>query len=80
MQFSNSGLAMKADSPTPSRDLLLKVRASMVVKGTSFNAWCKEQGIVRRTAEQALTGDNQSENARFLVHRIVAEAQLDEGR
>lgn len=50
----------------------------MVVKGTSFNAWCKEHGIVRRTAEQALIGHNQSENARCLLHRIISEADLDE--
>ncbi|MDP2733409.1 MAG: hypothetical protein Q8O63_09930 [Hoeflea sp.] len=66
---------MIAETSKPSPELLLMVRAAMIVKGTSFNAWCKSRGIVRRTAEQALTGENQSENARNLVRRIVKEVE-----
>lgn len=69
---------MKAETAIPSRHLLLKVRAAMVIKGTSFNAWCKEHGVVRRTAEQSLTGQNRSENALELARWIISEAGLAE--
>lgn len=69
---------MKATHTSPSKGLLLKVRAGFVTQGTSLNAWCKEQGVVRRTAEQALTGENRSVNAAVLASRIKTAAGIGE--
>jgi hypothetical protein len=67
---------MKAKSTEPSKELLIQVRAALVLQGTSFSAWCKANNVVRRTAEQSLTGYIQSDNARSLVRRIVVEANI----
>lgn len=67
---------MIAKTCAPSKALLARVRAEFVIRGTSFNAWCKANGIVRRTAEQALVGDNKSENARTLVRGILSTLEL----
>lgn len=64
---------MKADSVTPSKELLVHIRAAFVLQGTSFNAWCKANGVVRRTAEQSLSGEIQSDNAKRLI-RVILQA------
>ncbi len=56
--------------------LLRAVRAGFVLQGTSLNAWCKAHGIVRRTAEQSLNGENISNNAIALAARIRLAAGL----
>lgn len=55
---------------------LAQIRAAFVMRGTSFNAWCRENKIVRRTAEQAINGENRSENAQKLAQRIIDEAGI----
>lgn len=62
---------MKAESKTPSKELLVYVRVELILQGSSFNAWCKANGVVRRTAEQSLSGDIRSENAKRLVETIL---------
>lgn len=62
---------MKAKSKTPSKELLVYVRVEFILQGSSFNAWCKANGVVRRTAEQSLSGDICSENAKRLVETIL---------
>jgi hypothetical protein len=69
---------MKAQSARPSKELLVRVRAALVLKGTSFNAWCRANSIVRRTAEQALTGQTQSANAQTIINRILRDASLSD--
>lgn len=66
---------MKAKSKTPSKELLVRVRAEFILQGSSFNAWCKANGVVRRTAEQSLSGEIQSDNAKRLVQAILAAVQ-----
>ncbi|MEP2707835.1 MAG: hypothetical protein ABJQ71_19325 [Roseibium sp.] len=56
--------------------LLRAVRAGFVLQGTSLNAWCRANGVVRRTAEQSLSGENKSTNAVALVARIRLAAGL----
>ncbi|MEP1930641.1 MAG: hypothetical protein ABJJ37_05120 [Roseibium sp.] len=56
--------------------LLRAVRAGFVLQGSSLNAWCRANGIVRRTAEQSLSGENKSTNAVALVARIQLAAGL----
>lgn len=60
--------------PNVSKELLRKVRAAFVAQGTSLNAWCMKNEVVRRTAEQALTGENRSRNAATLARRIITAA------
>tara|TARA_R110000751_G_scaffold180038_2_gene286494 strand:+ start:38754 stop:38966 length:213 start_codon:yes stop_codon:yes gene_type:complete len=66
---------MKAQYEIPSRNLLVRVRAEFILQGSSFNAWCKANGVVRRTAEQSLTGEIQSDNAKRLVQTILESIQ-----
>ncbi len=75
MQINTDDGATEALPPT-GPDLHRQVRAAFVMKGISFNLWCKEKGIIRRTAEQALLGINNSRNARSLVQRIVIECGI----
>lgn len=67
---------MKAQTLIQSKELLLRVRAAFILRGTTFSAWCQENGVVRRTAEQSLSGDIQSANAQMLVIRIAKAAGL----
>lgn len=62
---------MKDVSPTPSKELLTRIRAGFILKGSSFNAWCRSNGVVRRTAEQSISGEIQSENAKQLVQKAL---------
>lgn len=70
---------MKDQSLTPSKELLVRVRAAFLMRGTTFNSWCKGNGVVRRTAEQSLVGDIQSANAQNLVTVITRAAGLGGG-
>jgi hypothetical protein len=67
---------MKRENLKTTNDLLRNVRAGFVLQGTSLNAWCSANGIVRRTAEQSLTGENKSNNAAALATRIRLAAGL----
>ena len=66
---------MKEFCSSPSKRMLRLVRAAFVEKGTSLNAWCRENGVVRRTAEQSLAGEIKSANAKKLISRIVDAAE-----
>lgn len=63
-------------SPPPSQDLLLRVRAGFLIQGISFSAWCREHGILRSSATQALTGSWNGPKARALRARIVHAAEV----
>ncbi|MEP3427914.1 MAG: hypothetical protein ABJN98_04470 [Roseibium sp.] len=67
---------MKRENLKTTKHLLRNVRAGFVLQGTSLNAWCRANGIVRRTAEQSLSGENKSNNAVALVARIRLAAGL----
>jgi hypothetical protein len=67
---------MNRENLKTTNNLLRNVRAGFVLKGTLLNAWCSANGIVRRTAEQSLTGQNKSNNAIALAARIKLAAGL----
>ena len=69
---------MEAKYPIPSKELLVQVRAAFVLRGTSFNAWCKANSVVRRTAEQSLIGHIRSDRAQQLLQRIVRDVNLSD--
>lgn len=61
---------------TPSDELLKAVRARFVMRGTSLARFCREMGIHRQNASQALTGKWTGKKATALVERIVRESGL----
>lgn len=56
-----------------SQETYLAVRAALVARGTTLNAWCKANGLNRQTVEKALKGLRHSKNGAQIKERIVAE-------
>lgn len=56
-----------------SEDLYRWVRAALIVRGSSLNAWCQTNGINRQTVEKALKGERLSRAAIKIRERLVAE-------
>jgi hypothetical protein len=56
-----------------SEALYLTVRATLVTRGSSLNAWCKAQRLNRQTVEKALRGQREGRRALALRERIVRE-------
>lgn len=57
--------------PTPSQELLKEVRAEMIRRGTSFNAFCKEQGWHRQAVAAALTGKRSGQKSKALADEFM---------
>ena len=55
-----------------------RIRGAMVAKGTSFTAWCDQEGITRQNADKALLGQWKGPTATALVARILAAAGVAE--
>lgn len=58
---------------TASDDLYRAVRAALVARGSSLNAWCKAAGVNRQTVEKALKGERHSANGARLRKILVEE-------
>lgn len=56
-----------------SDDLCRTVRASLVAKGSSLNAWCIANGLNRQTVDRALRGERHSRASREIVDRLLRE-------
>lgn len=56
-----------------SDDLYQTVRAALVARNSSLNAWCNAAGVNRQTAEKALKGARHSRRADELRQRLLAE-------
>lgn len=63
-----------------SDDLYNAVRAALVARGSSLNAWCKAAGVNRQTAEKALKGERHSANGARIRDRLVRELFTEIGR
>lgn len=50
------------------------VRAALVAKGTTLNAWCTANGVARQTVDKALKGQRRSKLSQQLVKRLLSEA------
>lgn len=59
----------------PGRELLSRVRAGLVRRGTSLSAWCREHGVHRQNARDCLIGKWNGPNAIRLRDRLVAAVQ-----
>ena len=76
---------LKHPNPLPvavigSENTYLAVRAALVARGTTLNAWCKAHHINRQTAEKALKGLRHSRNGAALRERLVTELFAVESR
>jgi len=61
---------------TPSKTLVLEVRAAFVMQGISLSRWCKQNGINMPNARLCLMGAWDGEKSRALRDRIVEAAGL----
>lgn len=55
-----------------------RIRGALVAQGTSFDAWCRREGITRQNAAKALLGQWTEPTATALVARILAAAGVAE--
>jgi len=62
---------------TPNPELLKRVRAALVLKGSSLNAFCRESGLTRQNVSAALAGNWRGPKASALVQLILAKVELD---
>lgn len=56
---------------TPSPELLKEVRAHLVLKESSLNAFCREHGLTRQNVTSALRGDWRGPKATLLVDKVL---------
>ena len=63
---------------TPEPDLLTKIRAGFILKGTTMNAWCAKHAINRPNATMAILGGWRGPKAKRLVARIKRAAGVEE--
>ena len=62
----------------PGLDLYLRIRSGFVRQGTTFGAWCRERGINRSNARQAVVGSWNGPKARALRQRLIKAARIQE--
>jgi hypothetical protein len=67
---------VSTEAPSPSRDLLLKVKAHFVGKGTTLAAWCRSNKIDQSNARQALLGSWDGPNGQAVRIALAKEAGL----
>ncbi|THD81541.1 hypothetical protein E7811_16685 [Aliigemmobacter aestuarii] len=54
---------------------LKEVRAELILRGTSFNAFCLEHGFVRQAVTFALTGKRSGPRSQDLAKRFLAKVR-----
>ncbi len=52
------------------------VRAGFTTQGTSFQAWCNQEGVTRQNADKALMNQWKGPKAAALVARILEAAKV----
>ena len=52
------------------------VRAAFIAQGTSFQAWCIQEGVTRQNADKALMNQWQGPKASTLIARILQAAKV----
>ena len=65
--------------PEPGRRLLDLVRGKFVIKSSSLNRWCAENGVSRHAALACLTGASKNDDAVALRARLVSAAGITQG-
>jgi gp16 family phage-associated protein len=59
-------------SPQPK---MKEVRATLVLRGTSFTAFCRDHGFVRQAVSFALTGARKGKRAKKLAEEFLSKLQ-----
>lgn len=67
---------MNTNVPPPSRELLLKVKAHFVGKGTTLAAWCRENKVDQSHARQALIGSWDGPRGKAVRLKLATEAGI----
>ncbi len=67
---------MNTNVPPPSRELLLKVKAHFVGKGTTLAAWCRDNKVDQSHARQALLGSWDGPRGRAVRLKLATEAGI----
>lgn len=57
------------------RQTMLQIRAGFVMQGSSFNAWCEQNGVDKKNATRAINRQWDGPKARAPVERIKAASQ-----
>lgn len=65
-------------TPNPGRELLLKVRAGLVSKDSSLNAWAISQGRREPNVRAALTGLWTGPTARKVIQQAMQAAGVEQ--
>ena len=52
------------------------VRAGFTAQGTSFQAWCNQEGVTRQNAHKALMNRWKGQKSSVLVARILEAAKV----
>lgn len=64
-------------APAPGPDLVRRVRAGFVMKGTTMHRWCREQGIAVQNVRQTLTGAWNGPKGRKLRALVIKAAGVE---
>jgi len=67
---------MNSNPTMPSVELYNMVRAGFVVRGTTLNSWCRNQGISMGNARDCLLGSWNGPKGRELRARIVKDSGI----
>lgn len=65
-------------TPEPSKALVRDVRAGFIRQGSTFTAWCRENGLRPGNARQALLGSWDGPKGQALRRRIVRAAAIEQ--
>ncbi|MEO5332055.1 MAG: hypothetical protein H7839_08530 [Magnetococcus sp. YQC-5] len=60
----------------PSRALYTAIRKGFISQGTTFNAWCQANGVMRQNATSALIGAWDGPKGRELRRRLFDAAKI----
>lgn len=62
---------MQPATVTEAKQLLVRIRASFVLQGTTLTAWCKDNKVHPQAVRQALYGAWAGPKATALVKRVI---------
>lgn len=63
---------------TPSEHLLNLVKATLVLKGLSLSAYCRDRDMVRQNVSAALTGKWRGPKAQKTIYSVLNDLGLSE--
>lgn len=67
---------MEINQLSPGQSLYATVRAGFIVRGTTLNAWCRENDVARPTVVAALMGTWNGPKGRAMRERVVVASGI----